>query len=402
MKRLMSVALLVVLLLSANITCSAYFEMVTLYAPDGREIQVVETNEDRSVVKSWVASGWYEGVNVYSPNGRTITVSPFAVQQWTDVGWYTSPIIAMYAADGRQILVGRDEVDAYKAVGWYTSPNVTLYASDGRTISVPLTEKQAYMNVGWHDSPIVTMYSLDGRTIAVYESEVESYSRVGWYTQPVVKMYSLGKSIVVYKSEVDAYRAAGWYDAPLKILHSYDDRVIFVSETEAEAYKQVGWQDKDASKALYQLNTASGLKGFIKTFYPTVVTATGRYPFDVTIMEYDSYLWVQLEYDYKMVSDATSSINMGVEQRVQAKKDIRHFMNVLANDIMSRTDVPIEIQFYRGGYEYPTLKIGYNATRFLTAKNFKDEYVVASDGSYMRVRNMTGFYWDTSIDDYDF
>ena len=61
-------------------------------------------------------------VTMYAPDGRTIDVAQSEVEAYENVGWYTEPVVLMYAADGRTRYTLKSEVDAYKKVGWYTEP----------------------------------------------------------------------------------------------------------------------------------------------------------------------------------------------------------------------------------------------------------------------------------------
>ena len=61
-------------------------------------------------------------VTMYAPDGRTIDIAQSEVEAYENVGWYKEPVVLMYAADGRTRYTLKSEVDAYKKVGWYTEP----------------------------------------------------------------------------------------------------------------------------------------------------------------------------------------------------------------------------------------------------------------------------------------
>lgn len=89
-------------------------------------------------------------VTMYAPDGRTIDVLETEIEAYKNVGWYIEPVTQMYALDGRTIYVPNSEVAAYKNVGWYLTPVTTMYAPDGRSIVVSQDEADAYRNVGWY------------------------------------------------------------------------------------------------------------------------------------------------------------------------------------------------------------------------------------------------------------
>ena len=70
----------------------------------------------------YLNSGWsteQNMVTMYAPDGRTIEVGVQEIETYKNVGWYTEPVVTMYAADGRTIVVFENEVPAYRNVGWY-------------------------------------------------------------------------------------------------------------------------------------------------------------------------------------------------------------------------------------------------------------------------------------------
>lgn len=95
-------------------------------------------------------------ITLYALDGRTIEVSESEVPAYLNVGWYRT------LEETRQ----------------------TLYAPDGSTITVFKSEVPAYLNVGWYETleeTQQTLYAPDGRTIIVYKSEVLAYKSAGWY-----------------------------------------------------------------------------------------------------------------------------------------------------------------------------------------------------------------------------
>lgn len=91
-------------------------------------------------------------VTMYAPDGRNIDVLETEIEAYKNVGWYIEPVTQMYALDGRTIYVPDSEVEAHKNVGWYLTPVTTMYAPDGRTIVISQDEVTAYQNVGWYET----------------------------------------------------------------------------------------------------------------------------------------------------------------------------------------------------------------------------------------------------------
>lgn len=121
-------------------------------------------------------------ITMYALDGRTIEVAETEAASYNRVGWYYTPVTVVYATGNRTLVIPQEQLQEYLTVGWYTEPVTTLYAADGRTIVVYQSEVAAYTNVGWYTEPLVTLYSMDGRTITVLKSEVAAYTKVGWYT----------------------------------------------------------------------------------------------------------------------------------------------------------------------------------------------------------------------------
>lgn len=77
-----------------------YREYVKVYAPDGRERTITNLQ-----VPTYTSVGWYAAVTMYAPssngafNGasiRTKQVSPFKVEEYEKVGWYTYEGVVLY------------------------------------------------------------------------------------------------------------------------------------------------------------------------------------------------------------------------------------------------------------------------------------------------------------------
>jgi len=100
--------------------------------------------------------GYGDIITMYAPDGRQIDVSVYDVQNWKNVGWYDYPVITMYAPDGRQMVIYTGDVPSWKAVGWYDYPVTTMYAPDGRQMVIYTGDVAAWKAVGWYDYPVYT------------------------------------------------------------------------------------------------------------------------------------------------------------------------------------------------------------------------------------------------------
>lgn len=99
-----------------------------------------------------------KSVTLYANDGRTIDVAESEVSAYLQVGWYRTreeTQQTLYANDGRTLTVYKSQVPAQLKVGWYLTKEETqqvLYARDGRTITVFKAEVPAYKKVGWYET----------------------------------------------------------------------------------------------------------------------------------------------------------------------------------------------------------------------------------------------------------
>ena len=120
-------------------------------------------------------------VEMYAPDGRTVNVAETDVAAWKSVGWYDYPVTTVYAMDGRSAVIATTAVNDWVNVGWRTTNYVTMYAADGRTANVSLWDVDAWKNVGWYEYPVTIMYAFDGRTAVVALADVTVWQNVGWF-----------------------------------------------------------------------------------------------------------------------------------------------------------------------------------------------------------------------------
>ncbi|MBR5309414.1 MAG: polysaccharide deacetylase family protein [Clostridia bacterium] len=167
--------------------------LITVYAPDGRELVINSTDLEAYKNVGWYATKEETIRTVYAPDGRELVVNLADVEVYENVGWYATKeevIRTVYAPDGRELVVNLADVEAYKNVGWYATKEEvirTMYAPDGRELVVNLADVEAYKNVGWYENKSdvqKTLFSYDGREVTVFLDEVEAYKSVGWYDVP--------------------------------------------------------------------------------------------------------------------------------------------------------------------------------------------------------------------------
>ena len=291
-KNIITFALFLFMILG-SFNCFANEETTTLYAPDGRtlDVPVNQVEEYRNVgwytdpmtqmyaddgrtlsvpapqVEEFLAVGWYTEpmTEMYSLDGRTLSVPAPQVEAYLDVGWYTEPVTQMYSLDDRTLIVPTKSVEEYQNLWWYTEPVTQMYALDGRTLVVPTSLVGEYQKVGWYTEAMTQMYSLDGRTLIVPTSRVEDYKKVWWYTEPVIQMYALdGRTIVVSKTSVDDYKKVGWYIEPVTKMYALDGRTIVVPKASVSAYKKVGWYTTPQNIMTYKKAYAQILESKLK------------------------------------------------------------------------------------------------------------------------------------------
>ena len=76
-------------------------------------------------------------------------------------------------------------------------------------------------------------------------------------------------------------------------------------------------------------------------------------------------------------------------------------MYIMANDVMKRTTLPVEMYYFQYGYKYTSINVGYSSYQLCTNKNYKISWQTAWDGTTMSYNEITGFEWCFALDDYD-
>lgn len=196
---------------------------------------------------------------LYAPDGRTVNVTESQVPEYLEAGWYESAedakIITVYASDGRVLDIPQAQRDAYNKVGWYNTAEdakiITVYAPDGRTLDIPQVQRDAYNKVGWYNSiedVTLTMYAPDGRSITVYKDQGEAYKNVGWFyniTDVSVTMYDEnGGEQTVFNDNIEEAKKKGLFlrkSEAMQLMFSDDNRIIYVPFKDVEAHLKVGW-----------------------------------------------------------------------------------------------------------------------------------------------------------------
>ena len=312
-KNLFFIVLLAVISFVLTVSAGA----VTLYAPDGRTIDVIEeeveayinvgwykvpvtavyTSDGRSAVIAcseldvYKALGWNDTVTVYAPDGRSANVSFAVMKDYLALGWYKYPVVNVYSTDGEKNVIAVSELEQYKAAGWVDS--VTLYASDGKIVSVIPPEVDDYIVLGWSKEPFFKMYSFDGRSVNVKASQVTAYESVGWYKDynDVVQMLYAddGRTVTVFKSQVATYLSLGWRDVPVNVVGSYYPGTTVPTYTVATgvALQNVYCSESGVVRYVYPATKYSGryqlydYVGYFRTSGWLEQTSSGNYGSDL-------------------------------------------------------------------------------------------------------------------------
>ena len=101
-------------------------------------------------------------VTLYALDGRTIEVLESEVSSYLNVGWYRTLAETqqtMYAPDGRTITVYKSEVSAYKNVGWYETQSEALAAN--KTTNNSSTSNNPSADGNYYRTPTGKKYHLD-------------------------------------------------------------------------------------------------------------------------------------------------------------------------------------------------------------------------------------------------
>ena len=132
--------------------------------------------------------------------------------------------------------------------------------------------------------------------------------------------------------------------------------------------------------------------------YASIDTVLGKLNFKHTVMknpyisqilEYE--MWINTEYNPLEFSpfEITYGTKLSESDKMSVVNALANLQNSIFNDAtLKYPNVKIRGGFLYSYYEYPTLKVGYKSTSFLTWNNY-------SSGNGV-------FSWDTSIDDYKF
>lgn len=117
---------------------------------------------------------------MYAPDGRTIDVSYESIDDWAAVGWYAYPVVKLYNPNGESKVVSKYEAYVYKFMNWYDYPVMTVYALDGREEVISKSAYDSWHAVGWYNVPVMKVYAPDGRTHIIAKSDYENWKSVGW------------------------------------------------------------------------------------------------------------------------------------------------------------------------------------------------------------------------------
>ena len=126
---------------------------------------------------------------LYAPDGRTINVHESEVGAYVNVGWYEYPVVTMYAPDGRSVVVSESRVHEWEMTGWINGNKKTvIYAGDGRMATIPLWQKSTYLGLGWYGDPVYEYY---------HNTSVPNY---GYVTKEPIEAFN-----IIYDSHFYSY-----------------------------------------------------------------------------------------------------------------------------------------------------------------------------------------------------
>lgn len=123
-------------------------------------------------------------VTMYAADGRTINVNEDDIQEYQSVNWSLKPPITLYDKDGNTVQIIEEHLAYYvnDKYQWWTEPVTLMYATDGRTTYIINSEVDMYTQVGWSIHPPITLYKKgSGEAFNVLEHEVLSYLSLGTY-----------------------------------------------------------------------------------------------------------------------------------------------------------------------------------------------------------------------------
>lgn len=208
-------------------------------------------------------SAFAANVTLYALDGRTIEIDEELVSAYTaeGMGWFAQKPIDLYSLDGRKITVEADKVEANKAVGWYsydelpddvkntiktdtsstptdsvpqpTDEKVAVKYTDGTVVTVPAAHLDMYKALGWVKTDEqttattkITVYDANGEEKQIDESELAKYQAAGWTTvkptEETVTVYNYnGEKKEVAKSQAEFAKESGWYGAFDEAVYAY-------------------------------------------------------------------------------------------------------------------------------------------------------------------------------------
>lgn len=111
--------------------------------------------------------------------------------------------------------------------------------------------------------------------------------------------------------------------------------------------------------------------------------------------------WIQTDWAGVHPYDIDGSILYSNEEKFETIRILSDVQKMVARDVsVCLPGKKVEGGYYSGFYEYPSIKVGYGSTKFLSWKNYGDSspYGFGSyEDTYLDV-----FHWTPETDDYDF
>lgn len=176
--------------------------------------------------------------------------------------------------------------------------------------------------------------------------------------------------------------------------------------------------DTISDYVITHINSVSELETYLEENYSTLKTPIGTLELTYNIRENNSDVFgydfsIQTNYGkiendkYNLVVfqpyELEHSIKISDSDKEETIELLKNLQKNVASDVMKAfPNKKIEGGFYKGGYKYEHIRVGYYSTKFLSWKNY--EKIDSHDFRTSTYNNteVTGFYWNDDNDDYDF
>ena len=172
---------------------------------------------------------------------------------------------------------------------------------------------------------------------------------------------------MVFSLSLPAFAASGTQPAPMDI----DGFIRYLNQTYASVETPMGTEELSFD---YHENTSS-------------------------FWGYD--YWIQTDWKGVHPYDIQYSILYSDEQKAETIRILSDVQKLVARDVsVCLPGKKVEGGYYTGFYKYPSVKVGYGSTKFLSWNNYSDSSPYGY-GSYYDTY-LDAFHWTPETDDYDF